>query len=231
MKKYYTHNGTNQQGPFTLEDLLKSGIAAETQIWHDGLESWSAAKNLDELKMVFAQKTPPPLPPPVLPPASAGPPLPVYHAAPVKKSSGWIWRMLLVILVVAAAVIIFRIKQRSNSGYRGSNGYLENKMSTEDYERANPAQFLDASGTYRETLLGNKMRINGTVINRASVAKYKDIVIEVSYFSATQTLIDKERFTLFEYIPAHSTKSFDWKIKPPGGTSTMGWRAVGGVGY
>lgn len=60
MKKYFTHNGTEQQGPFDIVDLRANNITRETKIWFDGLPEWTTAGELEELKTIFAS-TPPPL--------------------------------------------------------------------------------------------------------------------------------------------------------------------------
>ena len=59
MKKYYTHNGTNQEGPFSIDDLREKKIAPETQIWYEGISDWKQAKNISELNKIF-KKGPPP---------------------------------------------------------------------------------------------------------------------------------------------------------------------------
>jgi len=75
------------------------------------------------------------------------------------------------------------------------------------------------------------MKVHGTVTNKATLANFKDIVIEISYYSSTKTLISKERFVFYQFVPAHSKKLFEWKIKPPGGTNSMSWDAVDATPY
>jgi hypothetical protein len=198
---------------------------------HSELETWTAAKNLDELKSLFAQKEPPPF----ITASMTPPPIGQTMAAPPTKKKGgrrFIWTALLLLLIISGVTFgVISFINRNRSGAGTTSNYFENKLSLADYERAHPDEFLTASGTYNETILGNKMRIQGTVTNKATVANFKDIIIEVKYYSGTKTLISTERFVLYEFVPAHSKKSFEWKIKPPGGTETMGWDAVGGVPY
>lgn len=237
MKEYYIHDGTDQKGPMTLEDLLKSGINGETLVWYEGLEGWTPAKNLEELQLLFERKSPPPFeqPPPAFtttPPSHSGN---IPSPDPAKKSSGRrIYRKAIAFfLTIAGIVFVIFVLERQNIG-RGQTSratYSESKMSVVDYERSHPAEFLDADGTYNPTLFGNKMKVHGTVTNKATVANFKDIVIKVAYYSATKTLINTEQFVLYEYVPAHSKKSFEWKIKPPGGTNSMSWDAINATPY
>jgi len=231
MKAYYIHVGGDQKGPMTLEELLKSGIQGDTQVWHSGLESWTAAKNLEELKLMFAQKVPPPFASSSsIPPAGTN----IYQPTPARnKSAGRtflkIFGSLFILGVVVFAIFIIANRNRGGSGANAT--YNQSKLSVGDYERTHPNEFLTATGTYKETFFGNRMKINGTVTNKASVANFKDIVIEVRYYSGTKSLIKAERFVLYEFVPAHTTKNFEWKITPPGDTETMGWDAVGGMPY
>ncbi len=58
MKKYFYHDGTAQQGPFTLEELMTKNLTAETPVWYEGLGEWTTAGKLEELKSLFVH-TPP----------------------------------------------------------------------------------------------------------------------------------------------------------------------------
>jgi chemotaxis protein histidine kinase CheA len=59
MQKYFLNDGTGQQGPFSLEELKEKGITAATPLWYDGLESWTTAGEVPELKDILIH-TPPP---------------------------------------------------------------------------------------------------------------------------------------------------------------------------
>jgi len=59
MKKYFLHNGSEQQGPFDIEELKSQKITNKTPIWFDGLTEWTAAGEIEELKNIITG-TPPP---------------------------------------------------------------------------------------------------------------------------------------------------------------------------
>lgn len=60
MKKYYLHIGTENSGPFDLEELKIKRITKKTPVWFEGLENWKYAEEIEELKSVFVV-TPPPI--------------------------------------------------------------------------------------------------------------------------------------------------------------------------
>lgn len=74
MKKYFLHNGQQQYGPYSLEELKSMNIAPETMAWYDGLPQWMRADQIEELKSLFGNAVPPPF--------TATPP-PAFQAPPV----------------------------------------------------------------------------------------------------------------------------------------------------
>lgn len=66
MKQYYIHNGTEQQGPFTYEELKSKNIKSDTPIWFDGLEDWTTAERVQDLASLFTIKEVTPLKEPVV---------------------------------------------------------------------------------------------------------------------------------------------------------------------
>lgn len=59
MKMYFYSNGTTKEGPFTLEELKLKDIQPKSLIWHEGLENWKKAENIDELKEIIELNPPP----------------------------------------------------------------------------------------------------------------------------------------------------------------------------
>ncbi len=48
MKSFYYIKGTEQLGPFTIDQLINEKIGKETLIWFEGLETWIEASKIDE---------------------------------------------------------------------------------------------------------------------------------------------------------------------------------------
>lgn len=67
MKTYYIHNGTENSGPFVLEELKAKKITKTTLVWFEGMDEWKYAGDIDELKNILLVIPPllmniPPLP-------------------------------------------------------------------------------------------------------------------------------------------------------------------------
>ena len=105
-----------------------------------------------------------------------------------------------------------------NSG----SSYQETKMTLEDKEKQNPTAFLSTDGTYRINLL-DEWVLEGTISNSATIATYKDVVLNVAFYSKTETHLGSERHTIYEYFSAGQTKNFKIKTFGYKGTNSIGW--------
>ena len=60
MKKYFYTNDDEKHGPFTFDELKNEEINSSTLIWFEGLDNWTNAKYILELKEIL-ELSPPPL--------------------------------------------------------------------------------------------------------------------------------------------------------------------------
>jgi TM2 domain-containing membrane protein YozV len=56
---YYVSEGGRQQGPFTVEQFRRTGIAPDVMVWADGLPEWRRADQVPALAGVILRPTPP----------------------------------------------------------------------------------------------------------------------------------------------------------------------------
>ena len=68
MNKYYLHNGYETSGPFDLEEIKTKQITKSTLVWCEGMEDWTTAGEVFELKRILF-----PVPPPIKTMASLPP--------------------------------------------------------------------------------------------------------------------------------------------------------------
>jgi hypothetical protein len=58
MKQFFYSDGTNTFGPFSIEELKGKGITGETMIWYEGMNGWTRAGEVPELKDIFIMLPP-----------------------------------------------------------------------------------------------------------------------------------------------------------------------------
>lgn len=131
-----------------------------------------------------------------------------------------------IILTVNAVLAVLTFGLTScESGYGTGSSYQETKITLEEKENRNPTSFLSTDGTYRENLLGEWV-LEGSISNTATIATYKDVVLEIHFFSKTKTHLGTEKEVLYEYFPAGQTKNFKIKTYGYKGTNSIGWDIV-----
>ncbi|MFA0960498.1 DUF4339 domain-containing protein [Roseivirga sp. BDSF3-8] len=199
--EYFISDGKNQQGPYSLEDLKMMRLTPDTMIWHEGLDDWQPAKFFSDLRDCFRIATPP----------------------PIKKKKKNIGLKLFLVLIILCLGFVFAMESLR------SESYFDDKYSIERYEKARPASFLQADGTYRENFWGNRYKIECKVSNKASVASYKDVVVEFTYYSKTKTVLLIEEKVLYEVFPPNSNKTFDLKLDAYSDVSSIGWKVKSAV--
>jgi tetratricopeptide (TPR) repeat protein len=61
MKHYYFADNDQQFGPFTFDELKTKRLKKSTLVWTEGMQDWTIANDIDELKDILISE-PPPLP-------------------------------------------------------------------------------------------------------------------------------------------------------------------------
>jgi hypothetical protein len=245
MKKFFTHDGTEQKGPFDLEDLRSQKIARDTPVWFEGLPSWTSAEKIEELQELFKTTTPPPfnnMPPPFEKEennahtdeqnqSSSPNQNQSQGKIPVKKksSAGKVSGIIAAIIIVGAGLMILaNLKKggRSSTYSTSPETYQEKVMTVEEIEKADPTRFLNANGTYNENFWGTKFKVHCTISNKATVASYKDAVVRITFFSKTNTVLGSEDVTLYEVFPPTSSKTMELKVTMYKDVRKLGWDVV-----
>jgi len=112
MKKFYLHNGTEQTGPFDIDDLKAKNINNDTPIWYEGLPDWTTADKIDELKDLLKTATPPPFgetkktPPPIKKPTPTQTQTTSQTTTKKKSYTGFIVTLVILILLLGGGAIM-----------------------------------------------------------------------------------------------------------------------------
>ncbi len=125
------------------------------------------------------------------------------------------------IFVLIVSVALFSCSENdSKKAEKDKNSYEAAKESLQEKEVKNPQKFLSVSGHDRNNILGQTV-IKGTVTNKATVAKYKDIEVKLDFYSKTGTLLETDKETVFEILAPGESKNFKTKYFAPKGTDSV----------
>lgn len=149
MKKYFYAKGEEQFGPFTKDELKDKKIERQTLIWFEGLNDWTKAIEVSELKSLF-ESMPPPLN------SSTPPPLQnsqhvndtIYtktlKSSPLKKYKNII---LIGVIGMFAIVILLIYNYNKKDSSNQNNDYLTsaNELITEQETENNSSPVIEKS--------------------------------------------------------------------------------------
>jgi hypothetical protein len=145
-----------------------------------------------------------------------------------KKSKSWLW---IVIITIAAGGGMGYWKWNEHQKKFKPEAYETQKESLADIEKNNPAKFLKADGDFKKNLLGSKFKIKGTIANTATIANYKDVTLQLKFYSDTKTVIEEREVVVYDFFNANSNKTFDLKVDKPNGSKTVGWSVKTAIAY
>ncbi len=100
------------------------------------------------------------------------------------------------------------------------DSYEKTKESLLEKEQKSPQKFLIISGNDKHNLVGQTV-VKATITNKASIASYKDVDIQLDFYSKTGTLLETDKETVYEIINPGESKSFKTKYFAPKGTDSV----------
>jgi hypothetical protein len=84
-------------------------------------------------------------------------------------------------------------------------------------ERQTPTAYLHHSGGWRRNLLG-QIVLEGTIENKASIANFKDVELQITWLTRTNTEIGTSAKTIYEYVKSGQSVPYKLRFNVPSGT-------------
>ncbi len=125
-----------------------------------------------------------------------------------------------------SALVLFGCNNSKHKMEADKDGYEKAKESLEEKEKKNPVLFLSVSSKDKHNLIGQTV-IKGNVTNNAKVCVYKDVQLEISFFSKTGTLLEKGNETVYDAIQPGKSGEFKIKNFTPKGTDSISIKVLG----
>lgn len=222
MKTYYIYEGDKQHGPYTLHQLIAMQLNPAVPVWTEGFTQWTKAREVPELKPIFSTSS---LRLNTHSSASNG------NAAPHSTTErvGFIfdkkWRIGLAIAAIALTVFLVARTQQpgsepANAGAALSKSPEQVRADLKQHEITKPAHYLYGKLKPRKNAIGETI-LKGTVENMATIASFKDVVLKITWLSATNSELSVTRHTVYETISPAQTVPFELKTIGPSGYVDM----------
>ena len=116
-------------------------------------------------------------------------------------------------------------EKKADKEKKEKDQYEQTKETLEETEKKNPVRFLAVEGKDHRNLLRQTV-IKGTITNKATVARYKDIDVELAFYSKTGALLEKDHEVIYETISPGTTADFKTKYYAPKGTDSIALKII-----
>ncbi len=128
-------------------------------------------------------------------------------------------------IVLLSSVIFISCNSSDKKDSNAKDKYEQTKETLEETEKKNPARFLTVSGHDKRNLIGQTV-VKGTLTNNGKVVKYKDVNVELAFYSKTGALLEKDIETVYETIAPGASENFKTKYYAPKGTDSIALKVV-----
>lgn len=103
--------------------------------------------------------------------------------------------------------------------------YEEVTLSVEELEKKSPVKFLKVAGDDKKNLLGQTV-IKGKISNKAKMVTFKDIDVQLSFYSKTKTLLMEDQEMVYDEVAPGATINFKTKYFAPKGTDSVAMKIL-----
>jgi len=131
--------------------------------------------------------------------------------------------------VILSACLIMLVSCNSNNSKNAAvekENYEVTKKALKEKEVKNPKNFLSVRGSDKHNLFGQTV-VKGNIANRASVAIYKDVDVQLNFYSKTGALLETDKETVYETIHPGESKNFKTKYFAPKGSDSIALKILG----
>ena len=91
-------------------------------------------------------------------------------------------------------------------------------------------KFLLQYLTDEDVTLSSNGRIKGVFRNKASVTAFKDIKVKVTFYSKTDTPIQSQEYTIYEWVMPNEKKAFTLNVSTPEAHNSFSFEIIGATG-
>ena len=92
-------------------------------------------------------------------------------------------------------------------------------------EQENALNYISAMATMRENFIGEKV-IEGVIINTSTVTPFKDPILEIKFYSKTNTELNSQKKTIYELLNPNSQIGFKIKTIAPKETEKFSAKVI-----
>ena len=128
--------------------------------------------------------------------------------------------------LLASSVILFSCNSNdAKNTITEKENYELTKKNLKDKEIKSPQHFLIVTSSNKHNLVGQTV-VKGVIANKATVAIYKDVDVQLDFYSKTGALLETDREIVYETIRPGQSKSFKTKYFAPKGSDSVALKVL-----
>ncbi|MEX0636620.1 MAG: hypothetical protein WD135_07610 [Ferruginibacter sp.] len=131
----------------------------------------------------------------------------------------------IILPIFAILVSILSCNSNEKQQKESQKKYEEVTLSIEDLEKKSPINFLKVSGADKKNLMGQTV-VKGKISNKAKMVTFKDIDIQLSFYSKTGVLLMEDQEMIYEDVAPGSNINFKSKYFAPKGTDSVAMKVL-----
>jgi hypothetical protein len=128
-------------------------------------------------------------------------------------------------VIFLPAILLIACHNKTNNEAAEKDSYEKTKEILAAKEKANPLLFLNVSNHDKHNIIGQTV-IKATIANTAKICTYKDVLLELAFYSKTGTLLEKDNETVYEEITPGNSVDYKTKYYAPKGTDSVAIKIV-----
>ncbi|GAB3730729.1 hypothetical protein GCM10027594_12740 [Hymenobacter agri] len=87
-------------------------------------------------------------------------------------------------------------------------------------EESAPTEFLQVNGTHHRNLI-DQLVLEGDITSQATLARFKDPVLSVTWYSQTETELSTHEYPIYEIVQPQGTTHYKLKTNAPSEVATV----------
>ncbi len=131
----------------------------------------------------------------------------------------------LAFIIVALSLTACGDGNKETASKKDKENYEKTKETLEESEQKSPQDFITISSRDRHNLIGQTV-IKYTLHSKATVASYKDIEVELAFYSGTGTLLEKDKETVYKVLGPGASTTEKTKYYTPKGTDSIALKVL-----
>ena len=131
----------------------------------------------------------------------------------------------LIFLFASSFILLSCSSNNAKNTVSEKENYELTKKNLRDKEIRSPQHFLIVTGSNKHNLVGQTV-IKGIIANKATVAVYKDVDVQLDFYSKTGALLETDKETVYETIRPGQSKSFKTKYFAPKGSDSVALKVL-----